>query len=197
MGSGTAAARTFDLKIVSKTGPEVTFTSINKEEHDPIENYLTSKKVRTKNEMADPDLLGTAAADDSDDDEMQSVASDGSERPKPRAMDDDDESEEGEHLDKYLEGCVLIGFIDEDFEASESDGGSPSESDSEVSDRMSIASGDLAIAEAPKKKKAKKGDAAADGETPKKAKTKAKAKAKDKEKNEDGPAKKKQKKNDD
>jgi hypothetical protein len=95
MGSGTAAARTFDLKVVSKTGPEVTFTSINKEEHDPIENYLTSKKVRTKNEMVDRDLLGTAAADDSDDDEMQSVASDGSERPKPRAMDDDDESEEG------------------------------------------------------------------------------------------------------
>lgn len=95
MGSGTAAARTFDLRIVSKTGPEVTFTSINKEEHDPIENYLTSKKVRTKNEMADPELLGTIVTVDSDDDEMQSVASDGSERPKPRTMDDDDESELG------------------------------------------------------------------------------------------------------
>ncbi|CAE6352114.1 unnamed protein product [Rhizoctonia solani] len=166
MGSGTSSARTFDLKVISKTGPEVTFTSINKEEHDPIENYLTSKKVRTKNEMADPDLLG-AVVEDSDDDEMQSVASDGSERPKPRAMDSDDESE-----------------ADEDFEASESDGGSPSESDSEVSDRMSIVSGDLAVADAPKKKKK-------DGEAPKKGK-------KDKAaKKEDGPAKKKQKKNTD
>ncbi|KAB5595908.1 Structure-specific recognition protein 1 [Ceratobasidium theobromae] len=173
MGSGTAAARTFDLKIISKTGPEVTFTSINKEEHDPIENYLTSKKVRTKNEMVDQDLLGTAAVDDSDDDEMQSVASEGSERPKPRAMDDDDdESEE-----------------DADFEASESDGGSPSESDSEVSDRMSIASGDLAITQGPKKKKGKQDG---NSETPKKSKKK----AKEKEKAEDGPAKKKQKKND-
>ncbi|CEL60515.1 FACT complex subunit POB3 OS=Ustilago maydis (strain 521 / FGSC 9021) GN=POB3 PE=3 SV=1 [Rhizoctonia solani AG-1 IB] len=168
MGSGTAASRTFDLKVVSKTGPEVTFTSINKEEHDPIENYLTSKKVRTKNEMADPDLLGVVAGD-SDDDEMQSVASDGSERPKPRVADSDDESE-----------------ADEDFEASASDGGSPSESDSEVSDRMSIVSGDLAVADGQKKKKKKK-----DGETPKKAK-------KDKgAKKEDGPAKKKQKKNTD
>ncbi|CAE6413880.1 unnamed protein product [Rhizoctonia solani] len=168
MGSGTAASRTFDLKVVSKTGPEVTFTSINKEEHDPIENYLTSKKVRTKNEMADPDLLGVVAGD-SDDDEMQSVASDGSERPKPRVADSDDESE-----------------ADEDFEASASDGGSPSESDSEVSDRMSIVSGDLAVADGQKKKKKKK-----DGETPKKAK-------KDKgAKKDDGPAKKKQKKNTD
>ncbi|CAE6427699.1 unnamed protein product [Rhizoctonia solani] len=169
MGSGTASARTFDIKVVSKTGPEVTFTSINKEEHDPIENYLTSKKVRTKNEMAEPDLLGAAIGGDSDDDEMQSVASDGSERPKPRVVDSDDESAN-----------------DEDFEASESDGGSPSESDSEVSDRMSIASGDLAIAEVPKKKKKKE-----DGEKSKKAK-------KDKPaKKEDGPAKKKQKKNND
>ncbi|QRW20212.1 structure-specific recognition protein 1 [Rhizoctonia solani] len=155
MGSGTSSARTFDLKVISKTGPEVTFTSINKEEHDPIENYLTSKKCAK-----------IAVVEDSDD-EMQSVASDGSERPKPRAMDSDDESE-----------------ADEDFEASESDGGSPSESDSEVSDRMSIVSGDLAVADAPKKKKK-------DGEAPKKGK-------KDKAaKKEDGPAKKKQKKNTD
>ncbi|KAG8772424.1 FACT complex subunit [Ceratobasidium sp. 428] len=178
MGSGTAAARTFDLRVVSKTGPEVTFTSINKEEHDPIENYLTSKKVRTKNEMADLDLLGVAAAVDSDDDEMQSVASEGSERPKPRAMDDDDESE-----------------LDDDFQASDSDGGSPSESDSEVSDRMSIASGDIAIAQDSKKKGGKKAkEGGEDGEAKKK---KAKPKPKAKEKSEDGPAKKKQKKSSD
>ncbi|KAG9123826.1 FACT complex subunit [Ceratobasidium sp. 392] len=175
MGSGTAAARTFDLRIVSKTGPEVTFTSINKEEHDPIENYLTSKKVRTKNEMADLDILGVAAAADSDDDEMQSVASEGSERPKPRAMDDDDESE-----------------LDDDFQASESDGGSPSESDSEVSDRMSIASGDIAVAQDSQKKKGKKAKEGENDDEPKKKKAKSKAK----EKTEDGPAKKKQKKND-
>lgn len=109
MGSGTAAARTFDLRIVSKSGPEVTFTSINKEEHDPIENYLTSKKVRTKNEMADLDLIGAVAAVDSDDDEMQSVASDGSERPKPRAVDEDDESELGAYnlWNTLLNNCLM------------------------------------------------------------------------------------------
>lgn len=86
-------------------------------------------------------------------------------------------------------------LLDEDFQASDTDGGSPSESDSEVSDRMSIASGDLAIAQDPKKKKSKKakGDGDADA-APKKKSTK--PKAKDKEKGEDGPAKKKQKKSD-
>ena len=93
MGSGTAAARTFDLKIVSKTGPEVTFTSINKEEHEVTEAYLKEKKVKVKNEMMEGELiLGV----DDDDEEMQSVASSGEEAPKPRlGMDDDEDSEEG------------------------------------------------------------------------------------------------------
>lgn len=48
---GAAAARTFDLKIVTKEGPEHNFTSINKEEHEPLEAYLKDKKIKVKNEM--------------------------------------------------------------------------------------------------------------------------------------------------
>ena len=92
---GASAARTFDLKIVTKSGPEYTFTSINKEEHEPVETFLKDKKVKIKNEMvADVDMMMAAGAGDSDE-EMQSVASSGDERPKPRVGGDEDDSEQG------------------------------------------------------------------------------------------------------
>lgn len=96
-GLGASAVRTFDLKIVTKSGPEYTFTSINKEEHEPTEAYLKAKKVRVKNElMQEVDMmLGAGAALDDDDDEMQSVASSGEEAPRPRVGADDEDSEEG------------------------------------------------------------------------------------------------------
>ncbi|KAI0373676.1 SSrecog-domain-containing protein [Pilatotrama ljubarskyi] len=124
-GLGATAARTFDLKIVTKRGPEYTFTSINKEEYDHVNAYLQDKKVKTKNEMMEGELI--MAADDDEDEEMQSVASSGEEVPKPRLGGDDDDSEE-----------------DEDFQASESDSGSPTESDSsdEGGQTASDASGD-------------------------------------------------------
>jgi structure-specific recognition protein 1 len=92
----STAARTFDLKITTKSGPEYTFTSINKEEHEVTEAYLKEKKVRIKNEMIpDADILMAAVGDD-DDEEMQSVASDGSEAPRPRVGGDSEDSEEGQ-----------------------------------------------------------------------------------------------------
>lgn len=94
---GAAAARTFDLKIVTKTGPEHNFTSINKEEHEVTEAYLRDKKIRVKNEMVpDADLLMAAVVDDDEDEDMQSVVSTDDDKPRkkmPRGADDDDESE--------------------------------------------------------------------------------------------------------
>ncbi|KAJ8593786.1 SSrecog-domain-containing protein [Rhizopogon salebrosus TDB-379] len=167
---GAAAARTFDLKIVTKSGPEYTFTSINKEEHEPVEAYLKDKKVKLKNEMV-PDVDMLAAGGDSSDEEMQSVASSGDEAPKPRLGGDDDEDSEE----------------DEDFQASSTDEGSPSESDSDTDGGVtaSDASGDRELASAAKgkkkltKKKAKDkaagSDAGDDDDKPKKKKAKAKA----------------------
>ncbi|KAI0789598.1 SSrecog-domain-containing protein [Abortiporus biennis] len=179
-GMGATAARTFDLKIVTKEGPEYTFTSINKEEYEGTEAYLKEKKVRVKNEMMEGELI--LGADD-EDEEMQSVASSGEEAPKPRlGGDEDDDSED-----------------DEDFQASSSDEGSPSESssDSEGGHTASDASGDRELtksvkgkAKAPKKKAAKKGKDKTSGDEnegedkPKKAAPKPKAKPK--KKNADG-----------
>ena len=101
-GMGASAARTFDVKIVTKSGPEYTFTSINKEEHEVTESYLKEKKVKVKNEMMEGELL--LAAEDDEDEEMQSVASSGEEAPKPRIGHEDDDSEDGE------KSCVVIIF---------------------------------------------------------------------------------------
>ncbi|KII90788.1 hypothetical protein PLICRDRAFT_545698 [Plicaturopsis crispa FD-325 SS-3] len=149
---GATAARTFDLKIVTKSGPEYTFTSINKEEHDSTEAYLKDKKVRIKNEMVpDADLLLAAAGADDDDEEMQSVASSGDEAPKPRMGGDDEDSEE-------------------DFHASDSDSGSPTDTDSsdDGAATASDASGDRDFKRAGKKKT--KGDGSKKTGTKKKAK---------------------------
>ena len=94
-GSGASAARTFDIKIVTKSGSgDLTFTSVNKEEHETVNGYLQDKKVKTKNEMMEGELI--LGPDDDEDEEMQSVASSGEEVPKPRrGGDEDDDSEEG------------------------------------------------------------------------------------------------------
>lgn len=98
-----ASARTFDLKIVTQSGPEITFTSINKEEHELVEAFLKSKKLRVKNEMNDEMLLAGAGVgglsdDDDSDEDMASAASEGDKKSKPRlANAGDDDSEEGMH----------------------------------------------------------------------------------------------------
>lgn len=101
VGAGTsgAAGRTFDLKVITKSGPEHTFTSINKSEHEVTEAYLRDKRVKVKNEMVpDADLL-LAAVDDDDDDDMASISSEDDSRDKSRQKrtsngENDDESEE-------------------------------------------------------------------------------------------------------
>ncbi|GLB38229.1 putative component of the FACT complex, a general chromatin factor that acts to reorganize nucleosomes [Lyophyllum shimeji] len=158
---GAAAARTFDLKIVTKSGPEHNFTSINKEDHEPVETFLKDKKIRVKNEMVpDADLLLAAAGGDEDEDEdMQSVISseDGSPRLKPsKGAFDEEDSEE-----------------DEDFHASESDSGSPS-SDSESDEGAATASDASGDREFLKKKAKGKAKETGDG-TKKVAKKKKKA----------------------
>ena len=94
VGASTAA-RTFDLKIVTKSGPEYTFTSLNKEEHELTETYLKDKKIKIKNEMVqDVDIMLATVVED-EDEEMQSVASSDDEPSKPRLGGDDEDSEEG------------------------------------------------------------------------------------------------------
>jgi len=88
-----ASARTFDLKIQSKDG-ETTFSSINKEEHELVENFLKSKKLRVKNEINDDMLTGAVAQLEDSDEDMESAESSEAEEPS-RSRPADADSEEG------------------------------------------------------------------------------------------------------
>ncbi|KAG9040414.1 FACT complex subunit [Tulasnella sp. UAMH 9824] len=171
LGSGMASARTFDIRVVTKAGPvsEVAFTSINKEEFEPVEDFLKAKKIRTKNEINEDAVLAVTALDDDDSDEDMESGS-GEEVPRKKPNFDDDEDSEA----------------DADFHASESDEGEPTDDDSDTSGASDVsdASGDLDIVKSaqPKKKKKK---AAAEGEDPESQPKKKKKAAVKKEKDED------------
>ncbi|ADV25345.1 FACT complex subunit POB3 [Cryptococcus gattii E566] len=169
VGGGVASARTFDMRVVSKTGgANHVFSAINKQEVGPISSFLQSKNIRLKNEMEEATVDIDEPFSD-DDEEMESPSED--ERPskakndksktvKKSADDDEDESE------------------DEDFEDASSDGGSPSESDSDEDSGMASDASDPMMEELRKKNQAKRAKAketsgsASEDEKPKKKKAK-------------------------
>ena len=73
-----------------KSEGDFTFRSISKEEHELFNAFLQEKKVKTKTEKMEGDLI---RAED-EDDEMQNVASSGEEVPKSRRGGDDDHNSE-------------------------------------------------------------------------------------------------------
>lgn len=149
VGGGVASARTFDMRVVSKTGgADHVFSAINKQEVGPISSFLQSKNIRLKNEMEEA-IVDIDEPFSDDDEEMESASED--ERPsrakndksktkpvKKLADDDEDESE------------------DEDFEDESSDGGSPSESDSDDDSGMASDASDPMMEELRKKTQAKR-----------------------------------------
>ncbi|KAK6904618.1 FACT complex subunit POB3 [Kwoniella mangroviensis CBS 10435] len=173
VGGGIASAKTFDMRVVSKTEvADHVFTAISKEEVQPISAFLKQKNIKLLNEMEETVMDIDEPLSD-EDEEMESIASEdedsgkkskkdkGGKKAKPSVQDDDDESD------------------DEDFQSESSDGGSPSESDSDEDEsgmasdasdpmmeelkrkqakRAKKDSGSGSDAEKPKAKKAKKGD---------------------------------------
>lgn len=190
-GMGASASRSFDLKITTKSGPEYVFSSIMKEEKNGVEAYLIERKVKVKNEKVPEEEIVMVGDDEDEDEEMLSIAS-RSDTDKAKLR-----KNAGADLDSEEEGglCFRAAFIiflvctdglplDEDFEASGSDSGSPTESESDGSggETASDASGDRDIARGGKKALKKSGKKrkgkAADGEgTPAKKTSKKKAKA--------------------
>jgi len=193
-GMGASASRSFDLKITTKSGPEYVFSSIMKEEKNGVEAYLVERKVRVKNEKVPEEEIVMVGDDDDEDEEMASIASGsgaGGAKSKKNAGVDLDSEEEG----GFQFRATSIAFrictndlpIDEDFKASGSDSGSPTDTESDGSggETASDASGDRDVARGGKKalkKSSKKGKGkAADGEdTPAKKVVKKKKAKKDK-----------------
>lgn len=147
VGGAVASSKTFDLRVIQRSGPEHTFQSLSREEHDALSKHFSARKVRVKNEMAEAAeaMAAVAALSDDDDDEDMDDASDSGARKRVKkptkasnAMDDDDDDESSE---------------DEDFEAESSDDGSPSEASSDDDSGAETGSDDMA--DEPKKKKKK------------------------------------------
>jgi structure-specific recognition protein 1 len=66
------SSRTFDMKFNMKSGNDIQFSSINREEYANIEDYLKQKKIKIKsegNEDAVMTYTDLAELDDDDDDE--------------------------------------------------------------------------------------------------------------------------------
>ncbi|GAA6017728.1 hypothetical protein JCM10207_000477 [Rhodosporidiobolus poonsookiae] len=170
VGGALPSARTFDLAIRLKDAASgsqpLVFSALNKEELQNITDFLTMKKIKVKNEMeemaaVEAEALGGAS---SDDDDAMSVDEDEDDRPKRRAAggaaaggdmreEDDEDSEASIHHFSMLTLLALFPLaVDEDFQASSSDGGSASDdSDADSDADMSDASG----AKKPAKKKQK------------------------------------------
>lgn len=148
--AGVTSAKTFDLRVNTRSGAEHTFASIQREEHDRLNAHFSEKKLRVKNEMNEAELGAAAAAAllDGDSDEE---------------MDDDDDDEGGRGKARKAKSKAAAGEDedddddeedDEDFEAdSEDDGGSPSEASSDEDASMA---GSDDEDERPQKKQKKK-----------------------------------------
>ncbi|WFD35503.1 FACT complex subunit [Malassezia cuniculi] len=103
VGGAVASAKTFDLRVVTRSSGDYTFQSLSREELDSLHAFFSERKIHVKNELTDEAISATVDTLLSDDDD------------KAVGGDDDDEEEE-----------------DEDFDAdSDDDGGSPSEASSD------------------------------------------------------------------
>ncbi len=107
VGGGVASAKTFDMRVGSKTeATDHIFSAISKEEVQPISAFLQSKNVRLKNEMdevMEVDPISDEEDIDDDDDDVSIPSEDevkergkkdkkDKTKAKKPANDDDDES---------------------------------------------------------------------------------------------------------
>ncbi|KAI8982116.1 hypothetical protein BDF20DRAFT_973230 [Mycotypha africana] len=119
VGQTGGSSRTFDMKFSMKSGNDIQFSSINREEYANIEDYLKQKKIKIKSESNGDTLINydLAELDDEDDDEEDEDYSRKKRRTdtNPATAGQDDEDEE----------------TDEDF-APDSDSEVPEEYDSDA-----------------------------------------------------------------
>ncbi|SCV68203.1 BQ2448_324 [Microbotryum intermedium] len=153
VGGALPSARTFDLLIRLRGDPDhpIVFSALNKEELQPIEDFLRMKKIKIKNEMDEMAAVEAAVlgVDDSDEDQDDDDDEDGDVKMKKvkggQGEEDDDEDDDDSP--------------DEDFtiDSDDSDGGSAtSDSESEMDSDAEAEESDTAV-KAPAKKKQKTG----------------------------------------
>ncbi|KAK9466266.1 hypothetical protein V1512DRAFT_264242 [Lipomyces arxii] len=71
VGGSVSSSRTFDITVTLKNGTAHNYSSINREEQTPIEQYLKSKNIKIKNDLVDDQTyLAAALGSDSDDSDV-------------------------------------------------------------------------------------------------------------------------------
>jgi structure-specific recognition protein 1 len=111
VGGAVSSSKTFDLKVIQRSGPQHVFQSLNREEHSALSKHFAARKVRVKNEMDEVETLKDVLSDDDDDEEMddeedtsrsKAKTSGGSSKRREAAADAMDEDEDSEGKFVYL-----------------------------------------------------------------------------------------------
>ncbi|SAM07010.1 hypothetical protein [Absidia glauca] len=85
------SSRTFDMKFHMKSGSDVQFSSINREEYSSLEDFLRQKNIKVKSENVQETVMSYVEIDDDDDDTMGRAAK--RTRVDATVMDDDEDEE--------------------------------------------------------------------------------------------------------
>lgn len=109
VGGAISSSKTFDLKVIQRSGPQHVFQSLNREEHSALSKHFTARKVRVKNEMDEAESLKGVLSEEDEDEDMEEDAAEedsrsrakgsGASKRKEAAADamDEDEDSEGEY----------------------------------------------------------------------------------------------------
>lgn len=107
VSGAVSSSKTFDLKVIQRSGPQHIFQTLNREEHSALSTHFSARKVRVKNEMEEAETLKEILSDEDDDDEEMEDEEEEAEKSRSKgrssngtskkadanAMDEDEESE--------------------------------------------------------------------------------------------------------
>ncbi|KAK9451154.1 uncharacterized protein V1518DRAFT_412661 [Limtongia smithiae] len=120
VGGSVSSSRTFDITVSMLNGTSFNYSSINREEQQPIEQYLKSKNIKIKNDLVeDQTFLAAALGEDSDDSDVEAAprGARGSGSEDEESVDEDFKASEDEDSDveeEYDENHESAGSGEED-----------------------------------------------------------------------------------
>ncbi|CAG8650002.1 340_t:CDS:2 [Ambispora leptoticha] len=110
VSNNASSSRTFDLKFNLKNKSAIQFSSINREEHKNIEEWMKSKNINAQNDMTEDSMFAYKAIEElGDTDEEEEVMPKSRRRGASEPMEIDNEEDEDESVDE--------DFIAEDNES--------------------------------------------------------------------------------
>jgi structure-specific recognition protein 1 len=142
VGGAVSASRTFDISVLMKKGAgEHQFSNINREEQQPLENFLKLKNIKTKNEMdGDSGMLAAALADNPDlvsSEDEEVVARDrGSADEDDESVDEDFQEESESDVAEEFDSDVKSDSGDDDDAASDAEMPDAAGSDSDTAEKV-------------------------------------------------------------